>query len=372
MNTSRTTADRASAPRATAPALILRDERFLLHDAGPGHPENAARLRAVMDDLAARPVAGTVVLAPRPATRAELLAVHHASHVDTVEATAERAATRLDADTATCADSWVVARLAAGAALAATEAVCAGEARGAFALVRPPGHHAESGRAMGFCLFNNVAIAAAHALRALECRRILVLDPDIHHGNGTQHRFETSDEVLYVSSHRYPFYPGTGWYDETGSGRGAGFSINLPLPMGTGDAELLHVYEQVVSPVVRAWQPDLILVSAGFDTWHGDPVGDMAVTERGFSALFSLFRSWADAHCPGRLACVLEGGYDPAGVTAGVRAALLAMTAATTPRGEEAAARDAIAALDAAPSADAQQIARRARATLAPWWPSLR
>jgi len=360
------------------PTLILRDERFLLHDAGPGHPENAARLRAVMDDLAARPIAGTVVAAPRAATREELLAAHHASHVDAVEATAERAAVQLDPDTATCAASWEVARLAAGAAVAATEAVCSGAARGAFALVRPPGHHAESDRALGFCLFNNVAIAAAHALRTLDCRRILVLDPDIHHGNGTQRRFEDRDNVLYVSSHRFPFYPGTGWYDEVGTGRGAGFTINLPLPMGLGDADLLHVYTQVVSPVVRSWQPDLILVSAGFDTWHADPVGDMAVTERGFSALFKLFRSWADAHCPGRLACVLEGGYDPAGVTAGVRAALDAMTAPPASPidsgrdGDEAAARDAMAAFDAPPTVAAREVARRARATLAPWWAALR
>ncbi|HTE05584.1 MAG TPA: histone deacetylase, partial [Planctomycetota bacterium] len=178
-----------------------------------------------------------------------------------------------------------------------------------------------------------------------------------------------SAEVLYVSSHRYPFYPGTGWHDEVGTGAGAGFTINLPLPMGSGDGDLLHVYAQVVSPVVAAWKPDLILVSAGFDTWHRDPVGDMAVTERGFAALFALFRSWADAHCPGRIACVLEGGYDPAGVTAGVRAALGALAA---PARDEAGAREAIASLDAPPGAAARDVARRARATLAPWWAALR
>jgi acetoin utilization deacetylase AcuC-like enzyme len=354
---------------SAAPVLLLRDERFLLHDAGPGHPENAARLRAVMEELQARPVAGTVAAAPRPATREELLVAHHARHVDAMEATAERAAVQLDPDTATCADSWEVARLAAGAAVAATEAVCSGEASGAFALVRPPGHHAESDRAMGFCLFNNVAVAAAHALRELGCRRVLILDPDIHHGNGTHHRFADRDSVLYVSSHRFPFYPGTGWYDEVGTGRGAGFSINLPLPMGAGDADLLHVHTQVVSPVVRAWKPDLILVSAGFDTWHADPVGDMAVTARGFAALFALYRSWTEAHCPGRIACVLEGGYDPAGVAAGVRASLLALTAPSS--ASESRARDALAALDAAPSEAAREVARRSRTTLSPWWKCL-
>jgi acetoin utilization deacetylase AcuC-like enzyme len=356
-----------------APTLILRDERFLRHDAGPGHPENAARLAAVMRSLAAEPVPGTAVAAPRAATREELAAAHDRAHVDLVEATAEAAAARghvrLDPDTVASAESFQVARLAAGATLAATEAVCGGRAHGAFALVRPPGHHAEAGRAMGFCLFNNIAVAAEHAVAALGCRRVLVLDPDIHHGNGTQHRFFDRADVLYASSHRYPFYPGTGWHDEVGRGAGAGFTINLPLPMGLGDADLLHVWEQAVAPVVRSWKPDLILVSAGFDCWHADPIGDMAVTERGFAALYALFASWADEHCPGRIACTLEGGYDPAGVTAGVRAALQALT---PPASGQRDPTDARASLDAPVSIAARDVARRARATLAPWWPVLR
>jgi acetoin utilization deacetylase AcuC-like enzyme len=342
--------------------LILRDDRFLEHDPGPGHPENAARLEAVHAALDERPVRDTTTAAPPPAERAALQRVHTAAHIDAMERTAGQARCELDADTATSPRSWEIAQLAAGATLAATEAVVSGAAQGAFALVRPPGHHAEADRAMGFCLFNNVAVAAAHATAALGCRRVLVLDPDVHHGNGTQHAFETRDDILYVSSHRFPFYPGTGAHDEIGRADGAGYTINLPMPAGLGDGDLLLLYRDVVGPVVRAWAPDLILVSAGFDTWHRDRLGDMQITAKGFAALWALFRSWADAHCPGRLAATLEGGYDPAGVVAGVRTGLDAM-----------AARENVEpGLDALTSEAARGIVARARATLAPYWPALR
>jgi len=341
--------------------LLLRDERFLAHDAGPGHPETAARLAAVHADLDADPPAGVTAEHARAATREQLLLVHTSAHLDRIDATAGISHSQLDADTATCADSAEIARLAAGAVVRGVEAVVAGEAQGALALVRPPGHHAEPDAALGFCLYNNVAVAAAHATDALGCRRVLVLDPDIHHGNGTQHVFEARDDVLYVSTHRFPFYPGTGWVDEVGTRSGAGFSINMPLPMGMGDADLLHCYREVVAPVVDAWKPDLILVSAGFDTWHDDPMGDMAVTADGFAALFALFRVWADAHCPGRLVAALEGGYDPPGVVAGVRAALGALTAA---HGKELAVNGEV-------SFHAKNVSERARRTLAPFWPVL-
>jgi acetoin utilization deacetylase AcuC-like enzyme len=243
--------------------------------------------------------------------------------------------------------------------------VCSGNARGAVALVRPPGHHAEPAAAMGFCLLNNVALAAEHAVRALGCRRVLVLDPDIHHGNGTQRAFWSRADVLYVSSHRFPFYPGSGWYDETGAGSGAGFTLNLPLPMGLSDADLLHLYRRAVEPVVREFEPELIMVSAGFDTWHADPIGDLAISADGFAALWNLFRAWADEFCPGRIAAALEGGYDPAGVAAGVRAALTALAAPRADAG-------AIARVEAlVVSEEAKRIAERSRAVMAPWWSTL-
>jgi acetoin utilization deacetylase AcuC-like enzyme len=343
------------------PTLVLRDDRFLAHDPGPGHPENARRLRAIHDDLDQHAIPGTRTAAPRPATAEAIGRVHDAGYLRAVAATAGREATRLDPDTCTSAGSYEAARCAAGAAMQAADAVVSGEAQGAFALVRPPGHHAESARAMGFCLFNNVAIAAEHAIAELGCRRVLVLDPDVHHGNGTQHTFYARRDVLYVSSHRFPFYPGTGWFDEVGTGAGEGFSVNLPVPAGMGDAEFLHLYEQVVSPIVEQYRPDLILVSAGFDTWKNDPLGGMRMTEAGYERLFGLFKRWADAHCPGRIAATLEGGYDPAGLIAGVRGAIGVLAGASA----------IPAPLDAPVLASAREIASQARRTLGPYWSSL-
>jgi acetoin utilization deacetylase AcuC-like enzyme len=282
----------------------------------------------VLRSLEARPIPGTTRALPREATRRELLAVHDGSLVDAVEATAGKLHEQFDADTGTCSDSALAARLAAGATCEAVEAVLDARARGAFALVRPPGHHAERDRAMGFCFFNNVAVAAQHAVTAGGCERVLILDPDVHHGNGTQHLFEGRADVLYVSSHQFPFYPGTGHPRDTGRGKGEGYTINLPLAEGSGDAELLRLWQGIVEPVVEQWKPDLILVSAGFDAWQDDPLGGLRVSEQGFRDLFALFASWSARHCPGRLAMTLEGGYDPRGVEAGVRAALLAATGA--------------------------------------------
>ncbi len=342
--------------------LILRDDCFLRHDPGPGHPENARRLQAVYDDLDTQAIPGTVTVAPRPAGREELERIHQAGYVAQVGATRGLERVRLDPDTATSPDSYDAALHGAGAVLQGSEAVLGGEAAGAFALVRPPGHHAESLRAMGFCLFNNVAVAAAHALTELECKRVLILDPDVHHGNGTQHSFWDRSDVLYVSSHRYPFYPGTGAVDEIGVGDGAGYTVNLPVPAGMGDADFHHLYATIVGPVVAEFQPDLILVSAGFDTWKNDPLGGMAVTAEGYRALFSLFLRWTEEHCPGRIVFALEGGYDPAGLVAGVRTSLeLASGTATRLDG-----------IDAAPSNPALEVAKQARHLLSPHWPSLR
>jgi acetoin utilization deacetylase AcuC-like enzyme len=342
--------------------LIFRDDLFLAHDPGPGHPENAARLRAVYDDLDARAVRGTRVASPRPASRRELERVHRPEHIDRVAATAGKPRVRLDPDTATSADSYEAALRGSGAVLAAAEATFAREARGAFALVRPPGHHAEAAAAMGFCLFNNVAVAAAHAVDELGCRRVLVLDPDVHHGNGTQNMFYGDRDVLYVSSHRFPFYPGTGWFDEVGAGEGEGYTVNLPLPPGMGDADFLHLYRAVVGPIVDEYRPEMILVSAGFDTWKDDPIGGMAMTAEGYTALCGLFHRWSEAHCPGRLVFALEGGYDPAGVIAGVRAAL-EITAGARPAPE---------GIEAGPSPIAREAAAGARRVLSPYWRSLR
>lgn len=313
-------------PRDTShkPVLLLHDPLCLEHDPGDGHPESAARLAEALRSLREEPVAGTVWAAPRDASDAELAAVHTPEHLARLAATVGRARSVLDPDTIAGPRSFAAARRAAGAVLSGVDAVLADEARGAFAIVRPPGHHAEADAAMGFCLVNHAAIAAEHAL-ANGCARVAILDPDVHHGNGTQHIFETRAEVLYVSSHRWPFYPGTGAASEVGHGAGAGATLNLPLQAGMGDAELLTLWRELAAPVIDDFAPELILVSAGFDTWEGDPLGGLAVSADGFAALWALYRQLADRHCPGRLVGVLEGGYAAEGVAAGVRSAAAAL-----------------------------------------------
>lgn len=343
--------------------LILRDAAFLDHRPGAGHPERPERLRAIYQDLDAHPVPGTTTEAPTEAPDEAILRVHDAAYLKRIAATAGVPETWLDPDTRTSPGSYAAARLAAGAAVGAVDAVLEGRAGGAFALVRPPGHHAEADAAMGFCLLNNVAIAAAHAVADGGLSRVLVLDPDVHHGNGTQRSFWRRRDVLYVSTHRHPFYPGTGWVDEVGAGDGEGFTVNLPIPAGMGDADLVHLYRSVVEPVVDAYRPELILVSAGFDTYLADPLGGMRMTGAGYLALFRLYRSWAERHCPGRLALALEGGYDLAGLVLGVRAGLTAMTEAPGALGDP----EALADLGE-PSEAARRTATRVRVAQSPYW----
>jgi acetoin utilization deacetylase AcuC-like enzyme len=310
--------------------LLLYDAAMLGHDPGFGHPENAGRLASLLDRLGRETFPGVRLARPDPVLREQLVRVHARDLLDAVAQSEGRPRTRFDADTVASADSYRAALLAAGAAVSAVEAVVGGRAAGAFALVRPPGHHAEVDRAMGFCFFNNAAIAAAHAVTELGCRRVLLLDPDVHHGNGSQALFWDRPEVLYVSLHRFPFYPGTGNWGETGGGRGEGKTLNLPLPPGLGDADYDALLAGVVEPVVDAFAPELIIVSAGFDTYADDPLGGMRVTAEGYRAMSARIWRWAQRHCPGRVAYVLEGGYHPTGVHDGVLAAIASM------RGEEA------------------------------------
>jgi acetoin utilization deacetylase AcuC-like enzyme len=300
--------------------LLYTDEIFLEHDPGLGHPESPARLRALLEDFGKNPVAQVERRAPRAATQAEMEAVHGAGYVARLSALAGRHA-QLDADTAVSPRSWEAAVRAAGAAVAAVEAVWAGQGDNAFVWARPPGHHAESERAMGFCLLNNVAVAAA-AARRLGAERVMIVDWDVHHGNGTQHIFERRRDVLYLSSHQYPFYPGTGAPEEVGVAEGAGFTVNCALPGGQGDADFGPVFHDLFIPIGEAFRPDLMLVSAGFDPHQRDPLGGMRVTERGFGAMCAALGALAKACCGGRLVLVLEGGYDLAALAGSARACL--------------------------------------------------
>jgi acetoin utilization deacetylase AcuC-like enzyme len=287
--------------------LIISSERFADHITPPGHPESPER-NDVLETVAARlKTVGAEVVEPGPATREQVLRVHAAAHVDAIEATRGRAS-MLDADTYTSPDTADVVLLAAGAAVQSVEAVLAGRHQAAAALVRPPGHHAESERAMGFCFYNNAAVAAAHA-RAAGLSRVAVVDYDVHHGNGTQEIFYADPSVLYVSMHQYPYYPGTGAATETGAGDGTGFTVNVPLEAGATDGDYLEAFDGAVRPVLMQFAPELLIVSAGFDAHEADPLAQMRMTAGGLSFITWNLLGTANAVCGGRLVLVTEGGY---------------------------------------------------------------
>ena len=290
------------------PLVLVTSDRFGDHLTPPGHPECVARATVMTAAAAAWAAEGAVLTQPRPASRDELLRVHCREHVEEIDGIAGRAVS-LDPDTFTSPDSRDVALLAAGAAVTAVEAVVGGSARRAMALVRPPGHHAERDRAMGFCLFNNVAVAAAQAL-ASGLDRVVVMDYDVHHGNGTQWMFYDDPRVLYISTHQYPYYPGTGAADDIGRGPGAGFTVNIPLEAGSTDGDYFDVFDLIVTPVIDQYRPELILISAGFDAHEQDPLARMRLSAAGYAQLTQRLCEAADRHCAGRLAAVTEGGYD--------------------------------------------------------------
>jgi acetoin utilization deacetylase AcuC-like enzyme len=304
--------------------LVFTDRRFLEHDPGPEHPESPERLDAILRDLRAAPLPGVTIEAPRAATDAEIDAIHDPAYRVELAGLAGRRA-RLDPDTVVSPGSWDAAVLSAGAGVAAVEAVWQGRARNAFALVRPPGHHAERANAMGFCLLNNAAIAAAAGRRA-GAARVLIVDWDVHHGNGTQDVFASRDDVMYMSVHQFPFYPGTGAPDEVGVGAGRGTTINCALPGGQGDADYGVAFHDLFLPAASAFSPELVIVSAGFDAHARDPLGGMRVTERGYAAMTSAVSQLATEACGGKLVLLLEGGYDLPALAASVRASLEVMT----------------------------------------------
>jgi acetoin utilization deacetylase AcuC-like enzyme len=298
---------------------IFSSSRFAEHVTPPGHPE--APERADVFDavaLAFRRRGGSVV-EPRAATREELERVHSPAYLDAIARTSGRAVA-LDADTFTSPESCDVALLAAGAAIEAVESA-AEKRRSSMALVRPPGHHAEADRAMGFCLYNNVAAAAAHAL-ARGAARVAVVDYDVHHGNGTQWMFYDDPRVLYVSLHQHPFYPGTGAADEAGVGAGEGLTVNVPLEAGATDADYDAVFTALVVPVLRRFSPEVLLVSAGFDAHEHDPLASMRVTVEGYAAMTRHLQRVADACCGGVMTLVTEGGYDLPALAACLLAAI--------------------------------------------------
>jgi acetoin utilization deacetylase AcuC-like enzyme len=306
---------------------IVLSPRYRDHDSGAGHPERADRVTAIETRLAADgPLEHLVRIEPRAATEAELLRCHEAAYLATVRADMAAGAEQLSTgDTRICPVSLDVALLAAGGLLAAVDAVVAGRVANAFAVVRPPGHHATPNRGMGFCLFNNVALAARHAQAAHGLGRILIADWDVHHGNGTQDVFYEDDSVFFFDTHQHPLYPGTGLAAETGAGRGLGFTRNCPFPAGAGRREVVGAFADVLVPAADAFRPDLVLVSAGFDSRVGDPLGGFKLTDEDFAELTGIVRGIAERHCGGRLVSTLEGGYALAGLASAAAAHVAAL-----------------------------------------------
>jgi acetoin utilization deacetylase AcuC-like enzyme len=310
---------------------VLEDPRFREHAGPRGHPERPERLAAVASAIAERSEP-LVRVASRRADDAELLRVHAPEHLRLLRSASGRAPLQLDADTYLGPRSVEVAELAAGGLVDLAGAVVRGDADCGLAAVRPPGHHAEAGRAMGFCLYNNVAIAA----RALQAEhgvdRVLIFDWDVHHGNGTQHSFEDDASVLYFSTHQFPYYPGTGDFGEAGVGRGLGTTVNVPMPAGCGDSEYVGAVQRLFAPVARWFRPDVVLVSCGFDAHREDPLAAMELSAEGFLAMAALVRAEAEALCGGRVVFALEGGYAIQGLVEGTRSVLGAALCPEAPR----------------------------------------
>lgn len=303
------------------------------------YPEHPGRLLAINELLTLEPVPGVRYETASAATEEQLGRVHTTSYIENIYALRGKQAW-LDVDTTAVSPGSVdAAEVAAGAAIAAVDAVVSGRASSAFALCRPPGHHADSVRARGFCLFNNVAVAAAHAHSVLGCERVLIVDWDVHHGNGTQDIFWASPNVLFFDTHRAaPFYPGTGNKEEIGEGLGEGFTVNIPLPAGCGDPALLKVYREILVPAADWFRPDVILVSAGFDMHRLDLCMNLSFS--GFGALTAIMQELADKHCNGRLAMILEGGYHTEALARGVRTVLEVLAGGVTPEIEEPGTRE--------------------------------
>lgn len=294
------------------------DELFLKHTF-PGHPESAGRLEVIMGHLRESGLLPQLRrIEAHPAARDQIGRFHITEYIERVEWLSEHGGGHLDPDTYTNSHTYAAALMAAGALIDVTQSVLAGTAQNGFALVRPPGHHATEGRGMGFCIFNNVVIAALEALQDPRVERILIYDFDVHHGNGTQDAFEEDPRVLFISTHQYPHYPGTGAAGETGIGAGEGTVVNIPLPPGVGDSGYSRAMREIAQPIAHRYQPDLVLVSAGFDAHWSDPLAMMTLSLRGYATIAHDLVALADVLCDGRIIFTLEGGYDRGVLACGV------------------------------------------------------
>jgi acetoin utilization deacetylase AcuC-like enzyme len=342
-----------------APPVFLQHPSSLHHDTG-SHPEQPARIIAIERELERRDWLGFARVSSPVVDRSVLTAVHTEAYVASIEAASARGGAQLDLDTVVSPGSFEAAQHAAGGAVRLVDMLLDGSAPSGFSAHRPPGHHAERARGMGFCLFNNIAVAAQHAVDAHQLERVLILDWDVHHGNGTNDTFHTSDRVLFLSIHQSPLYPGTGPAGDVGAGDGQGFTINLPVPVGSGDAAYRSLVDHVAVPLARAFTPQLVLISAGFDAHREDPLADCQVTDAGFAAMARSMRRISDElQVP--VGAVLEGGY-----------ALDALSRSVAVTLEALGARPDVPGSSPARDVPVEPVAREALGRLTPWWPGLR
>lgn len=336
---------------------IVREDIYMEHVMDFYHPESPERLKriyAMLDEIGPN---NLTRIPARDATHDEIAYIHEPSYINSIYATKGKSI-RLDPDTSTSPKSYEAAIKAVGGLLNLVDALMEGKIDNGFALVRPPGHHAEKNRAMGFCLFNNIAIAARYATKKHNIKRVIIIDFDLHHGNGTQHSFYRDQDVLYFSTHQYPYYPGTGWIDEVGDGDGRGYTVNVPFSYGMDDNDYIFAFKEVLVPISDMYKPELILVSAGFDAHFNDPLGGMRVTEEGYAAMTNIILSIAQKHCNGRVLYALEGGYGLDGLTKSVRAVIEEMRGTPVYKDFK----------HDAPSKEAVKTVERLKKTLSPYW----
>lgn len=342
---------------------VYYDPLYLEHDTGIGHPERAERLEAAMKMLEKTGLAGQVeIRSPRDAKVEEIELVHPTSYIEKVRKMAESGGGYLDMDTPVSPRSYDAALRSAGAGLDALERITSGELDNAFLLARPPGHHATATRGMGFCLFNNNAITARYALRRKGMERVLIVDWDAHHGNGIQDVFYAEREVLYVSTHQYPHYPGSGFVTEVGTGDGEGFTVNFPFPAGTGEKAYLKAFDEVIIPVARQYRPDLILVSAGYDGHFSDPLCSMLLSSGTYREMAERLVGLAEELCGGRIIVALEGGYNLMGLAASVAATVSALAGVELDLQEEVSSHQALG------TERGLDVVEAAKSVLSPYW----
>ncbi len=339
---------------------IVRDDIYLEHVMDFYHPESPERLQYIYTMLDEINKDNIVYIPARMATHEEIALIHDIRYIEYIAET-DGKERMLDPDTSTSPKSYEASRMAAGGMLELADKLVSNVIDKGFALVRPPGHHAESGRAMGFCIFNNLAICARYLEKNYNFSRILIVDFDLHHGNGTQHSFYNDSKILYFSTHEYPFFPGTGWYDEIGNGEGKGYTVNVPLSHGMSNMDYLYIFREVLIPITNFYKPELILVSAGFDIHRNDPLGDMMVDEDGFAKITRIILDISKKYCHGKALFALEGGYDLKGLTDSVRAVIMEMKGASL--------ADPYKTIN--PSSSVIQVVDKVKNTLRPYWPGL-